>query len=78
VAAIERFGEARGSRFQARRRVRAGLRVRDLVARRLLEHLERDVLQPGEFEALLDRIAAREIDPHAAAATITARMLGTS
>jgi LAO/AO transport system kinase len=75
VAAIERFREVQTRRFGPRRRERAGLRVRDLVSRLVLEHLEREVLRPGEFDALLDRIALREIDPHAAARTIAARML---
>ena len=32
-----------------------------------MAHLERDVLAPGELAAIVDRIAAREIDPYTAA-----------
>jgi LAO/AO transport system kinase len=78
VDAIQRFRDLRGHRLGRRRRERAGLRVRDLVARQLLQHLDRHVLHPGEFEALLDRIDARELDPHTAAALIAARLLEPS
>jgi hypothetical protein len=37
--------------------------------------VERDVLAPGEFEALVSRIAAREVDPYTVAATILERTL---
>ena len=36
-------------------------------SQRFMEHLERHVLAPGEFDALVDRIAAREVDPYTAA-----------
>ena len=43
---------------------------------RLLRHVvERTLLGPGEFEALVDRIAAREIDPYSAAEEILTRSL---
>ena len=51
-------------------------RLRDLLARRFLAHVERHVLAPGEFDALVGRIARREIDPYTAAAGILDRALG--
>jgi LAO/AO transport system kinase len=50
-------------------------RLRELLTEQFLEHVERDVLAPGEFEALVSRIAAREVDPYTAAATILERTL---
>ena len=32
-----------------------------------MSHLERDVLAAGEFDAMVERIAARELDPYTAA-----------
>ena len=32
-----------------------------------MAHLERQVLAPGELDAMVDRVAAREIDPYTAA-----------
>ena len=50
-------------------------RLRELLARRFLAHVETDVLGPGEFDALVARIAAREIDPYSASADVMARAL---
>jgi hypothetical protein len=43
------------------------------VSQRFMAFLERDVLRPGELDALIDRIAAREIDPYTAADDLLAR-----
>lgn len=51
-------------------------RLRDLLARRFLAHVESNVLGAGEFDALVGRIARREIDPYTAAADVLARALG--
>ena len=32
-----------------------------------MERLERGMLKPGELEAMVERVAAREIDPYSAA-----------
>ena len=40
-----------------------------------MEHLEGDVLAEGELASLLDRIAARELDPYTAASGLLARAL---
>jgi LAO/AO transport system kinase len=73
VAAIEQF-RSHAQRMQAaRRKTRSEYRLRELVAHRFMEHLERHVLQPGEFAATVDRIAARERDPYTAAAALLDR-----
>ena len=41
-----------------------------------MDHLERDVLAPGELASMVDRIAAREIDPYTAADELLARAFG--
>jgi LAO/AO transport system kinase len=65
--------EAAGGR---RRRARAAFRVRELLAQRFLRHVEERVLGAGELDALLDRIAARELDPYTAVDQIASRALG--
>jgi GTPase len=66
LEAVERFRSHTQSRMATRRRARAEFRIRELLARRFLESVERDVLGPGELDRLLDRIAARETDPYSA------------
>ena len=56
-----------------RQQVRAARRLRELLARGFAEHLERRVLAAGEFEETVHRIAARELDPYAAADAMLAR-----
>ncbi len=74
---IDRF-RAQSPRSQGtRRRARAEWRLRERLAQRFVQHVERRVLQTGEFEQLLDRIAAREIDPYSAVDDIFARAVGT-
>ena len=59
----------------SRRRARVEWRMRELLAQRFLQHVERHVLAEGEFERILTRIAAREIDPYSAVAEIMGRAL---
>ena len=40
-----------------------------------MTHLEQHVLAAGEFDSLLDRIAARTLDPYTAANDLLARAL---
>jgi hypothetical protein len=40
-----------------------------------MDHLERQVLTPGEMGAIVDRIAAREVDPYSAANDLLARAI---
>jgi len=66
LEAIGRFRTHTEETQGSRRRTRAEYRVRELLAHRFVSHVEGQVLQPGEFAALIDRIAAREIDPYSA------------
>ena len=54
--------------------MRAEHRLRELLSHRFVRHVESSGLQPGEFEATLDRIAARELDPYSAADGIFTRV----
>ena len=58
-----------------RRRARAEYRLRELVSQRFMDHLEREVLAADELTGLVDRIAAREIDPYTAATDLLARTI---
>jgi LAO/AO transport system kinase len=73
---IERFRTATGETLGARRRARVEWRLREILERRFMRHLEQDVLEPGEFGRLLDTIAKREIDPYGAAASVFTRAIG--
>jgi LAO/AO transport system kinase len=59
----------------ARRKTRSEYRLRELVSKRFMDHLERDVLGPGELGTIVDRIATREIDPYTAANDLLQRAL---
>ncbi len=59
----------------ARRKTRSEYRLRELVAKRFMDHLERDVLEPGELRTIVDRIATREVDPYTAANDLLRRAL---
>jgi LAO/AO transport system kinase len=58
-----------------RRRARSEYRLRELVAQRFMDHLERNVLAPGELAAIVERIAARTVDPYSAAQDLLKRAL---
>jgi LAO/AO transport system kinase len=75
LAAIERFRAHMAGARGERRRMRAEYRLRELLAQRFVEHVEHRVLEPGELERLLDRIATREMDPYTAADGIMGRAL---
>ena len=59
-----------------RRAARHEHRLRELLAQRFLAHVETTVFAPGEFKALVERIAAREVDPYTAASDVLRRALG--
>ena len=69
-ASIAKFREQ--STGDERRRARHEQRLRDVLARQLLQQIER-TLPPGEFSRAVDRIAARELDPYSAAADLMSR-----
>jgi LAO/AO transport system kinase len=73
---VDRFRARAGQDVNARRRTRSEYRLRELLADRFLEHVSREVLGNGEFDALLERIAGRTVDPYSAANEIIARALG--
>jgi LAO/AO transport system kinase len=75
VEAIARFRAHTASTLGERRRARAEFRVRELLAHRFVQHVEQKVLAAGEFEKLMDRIAARETDPYSVVDTIVKRSL---
>ncbi len=58
-----------------RRKARGEFRLRERLTHTFLEHVEGRVLAPGEMEAVLERIASREIDPYTAAADILRRTI---
>jgi LAO/AO transport system kinase len=73
--AVRRF-RTHSAGVRARRlTARNEFRLRELLTQRLLEHIEQRVLGPGEFERLVQRIAARELDPYTAASEILRRTL---
>jgi len=76
VEAIAQF-RAHSAGVQAtRRRTRSEFRLRELISHRFMDHLERKVLGAGELGSMVDRIAARELDPYTAANALLARALG--
>jgi LAO/AO transport system kinase len=76
VETIWRFREHAARSQAARRRTRSEDRLRELVSRRFMDRLEREVLSSGELAAIVDRIAARELDPYTAANDLLGRGLG--
>jgi len=75
VATIERFRTHTAGSQGSRRRARAEFRVRELLAQRFVQYVEQRVLDAGEFQRILDRIAARELDPYTAVDQIVGRAL---
>jgi LAO/AO transport system kinase len=73
VAAIERFRAHTVASLGDRRRARAEFRVKELMAHRFVQHVSDKVLAAGEFEGMLDRIAARETDPYSVVEEIIRR-----
>jgi LAO/AO transport system kinase len=75
VETIGRFREHSGRIQEARRRTRSEYRLRELVSQRFMDDLEREVLAPGELASVVDRLAARELDPYSAADQLIRRAL---
>ncbi len=71
--ALDAFRAQQRDRVVRRRRDRGEHRLRDLVAQQFMGHLEHHVLAAGELESVVDRIAARELDPYAAADQLVRR-----
>jgi LAO/AO transport system kinase len=77
VEQIERFRAHTAATLGERRRARAEFRVRELMAHRFVQHVNDKVLAPGEFDAILDRIARRETDPYSVVDDIFRRALAS-
>ena len=77
VAAIGLFRDHSQPAQAARRKARSEYRLRELVSQHFMEHLERHVLAPGEMNGIVERIAAREVDPYTAADQLVQRTLRT-
>jgi LAO/AO transport system kinase len=75
IHAIERFRAHTSALQGERRRARAEYRLRELLARRFVRPVAQHVLAPGELTMLLDRIAARDLDPYSAVDGVVARAL---
>ena len=75
LEALEQFREHGERRPASRRRARAEFRLRELLAQRFVEHVEGCVLREAELEQIIDRIAARVLDPYTAADEIMRRAL---
>jgi len=71
--AVDRFRQTRGDEIERRRRTRSTVRLRDLVASLFLGRVEATI-GAGELESLAARVAARELDPYAAAGLGLARV----
>lgn len=67
VAAISEFRAHSDGMQAARRKTRSEYRLRELVSHRFMDHLEREVLTSGELGSIVEKIAAREVDPYTAA-----------
>jgi LAO/AO transport system kinase len=78
LEAIDRFRAQLGDAQGTRRRARAEWRLRELLAHRFVQYVERRVLGAGELEKTLDRITAREVDPYSAADAIVGRAVAES
>ena len=75
VDAIWRFRDQDKTLQSRRQRMRGESRLRDLVSQRFMKRLEGNGLKPGEFDALVERIAARDIDPYSAADQLLDRVI---
>lgn len=74
-ATIQQFRTHSAGAHARRLKARNEFRLRDLLTHRFMELVEHDLLAAGEFDALVARIAAREVDPYTAASDILSRAL---
>jgi LAO/AO transport system kinase len=75
MEALQAFEAHAGVDRTRRARVRVEHRIRDLLGRHCVDRVER-ALAPGEFERVVSRVGAREIDPYTAAGELLARLAG--
>jgi methylmalonyl-CoA epimerase len=74
IEAIHRFRTRTPSRLDERRRARADWRLREILARRFMQDVERRALGPAQLDQWLTRITQRELDPYEAADMILGSM----
>jgi LAO/AO transport system kinase len=67
VEAVGRFRRQSESTQSARRAKGSEFRLREIISQQFMDRLERGMLKPGELAAMVDRVAAREVDPYTAA-----------
>jgi LAO/AO transport system kinase len=72
--AIAGFREHAHASNGMRRRSRAESRLREIVSERLMAHFEQRMLAPGELDAVVNRVASREIDPYTATDKLVQRV----
>jgi len=75
AGAVDAFRAHSTGRRSSRRLLRNRFQLRELLARRFMEHVERDVLRAGELDALLDRISSRTVDPYTVVGELLDRAL---
>jgi LAO/AO transport system kinase len=73
-AEIGRFRQWASARHRARRRTRQAARLRDLLAASFLREVD-SVIEPAEFERVVDAVESRGSDPYSAAAGLMRRVL---
>jgi LAO/AO transport system kinase len=74
VDAMERFRQDTKEAEASRRRTRAEWRLRELLSQRFLRQVDQHVTAQ-EFDEILSRIAARDLDPYSASDEIVARVV---
>jgi LAO/AO transport system kinase len=74
MAAIARFRAHATGAEKTRRRTRAESRLREIVSMKLMAHVEQHVLAPGELASMVERVAARDLDPYTAADLLLKRL----
>jgi LAO/AO transport system kinase len=74
IDAVRMFREHSRTVPTSRRRARYETRVRELVAERLMKHLEQHGLSAGEWDAAIHRVETRELDPYTAAEQLVRRL----
>jgi GTPase len=73
VDAINRFRAHSRAASASRRRDRSQNRLRELVSQRVMSRLEQSAWGQGELAFMVDRVAARDIDPYTAAEQLVAK-----
>jgi LAO/AO transport system kinase len=75
VEAIRMFRVHSAGSDTVRRLARIEYRLREIVSERFMAHLEQRVLQEGELASIVERVAARKLDPYKAAGDLLKRVL---